>query len=245
MNEFCDLYWRLDSTTKTLEKVKALKEYFAAAPAEDAAWAIYFLVGERIKRLVPTKLLRQWAVEEANITAWLFEECYDRVGDLAETISLVINSVAVEPVKELSDEISLRYLIEEQLLPLRDIEPEAQRERVLEMWRTFDQRQLFVLGKLMTGGFRVGVSKKLVVRALAEQFSIDSATIAHRMMGKWDPDVKVLRRTFGSERIGNSDQQALPILFGQSAQRWPGSTVGRTRKLDCRMEMGRNSGTGH
>ena len=188
MNKFCDLYWRLDSTTKTLEKVKALKEYFAVAPAEDAAWAIYFLVGERIKRLVPTKLLRQWAVEEANITPWLFEECYDRVGDLAETISLVITCVAAEPSKESPVDISLRDLIEEHLLPLRGIEPEDQRERVVGMWQTFDQRQLFVLGKLMTGGFRVGVSKKLVVRALAEQFSIDPATIAHRLMGSWDPN---------------------------------------------------------
>ena len=188
MNEFCELYWRLDSTTKTLEKVKALKEYFAAAPAEDAAWAIYFLVGERIKRLVPTKLLRQWAVEEANITPWLFEECYDRVGDLAETISLVINSVAVEASKEPSVDVSLRCLIEERLLPLRDVDPEDQQERVVGMWRTFDQRQTFVLGKLMTGGFRVGVSKKLVARALAEQFSIEPATIAHRMMGNWNPD---------------------------------------------------------
>ena len=110
MNEFCELYWRLDSTTKTLEKVKALKEYFAAAPAEDAAWAIYFLVGERIKRLVTTGLLRQWAVEEAGITPWLFEECYDRVGDLAETISLVIKSVDIEPAQESSTDISLRSL---------------------------------------------------------------------------------------------------------------------------------------
>ena len=189
MNKFCELYWRLDSTTKTLEKVKALKEYFAAAPAEDAAWAIYFLVGERIKRLVPTGLLRQWAVQEAKISPWLFEECYDRVGDLAETISLVIKSVNASPSHELPADISLRCLIEDQLLPLKGIEPEDQQERVVEMWRTFDQRQVFVLGKLMTGGFRVGVSKKLVARALAEQFSIDPATIAHRMMGNWDPDV--------------------------------------------------------
>ena len=202
MNEFCELYWRLDSTTKTLEKVKALKEYFAVAPAEDAAWAIYFLVGERIKRLVTTKLLRQWAVEEANITPWLFEECYDRVGDLAETISLVINSAALETTDDSPDDISLRCLIEDRLLPLRGIEPEDQREPVVAMWRAFDQRQIFVLGKLMTGGFRVGVSKKLVARALAEQFSIEPATIAHRMMGNWNPDT-----TFYNELLDPNESE--------------------------------------
>ena len=94
MNDFCELFWRLDSSTKTLDKIKALKEYFAIAEPEDAIWAIYFLVGERVKRLVGTKLLRQWAIEQSDISPWMFEECYDRVGDLAETISLVIDATA-------------------------------------------------------------------------------------------------------------------------------------------------------
>ena len=226
MNKFCELYWRLDSTTKTLEKVKALKAYFAAAHAEDAAWAIYFLVGERIKRLVTTGLLRQWAVEEANIAPWLFEECYDRVGDLAETISLVINSVANSPSKELPANISLRCLIEDQLLPLRGIEPEDQRERVVAMWRTFDQRQTFVLGKLMTGGFRVGVSKKLVARALAEQYSIDPATIAHRMMGNWDPDVAFYKMLLDPNESETAISKPYPFFLANPLKDGPDLLLG-------------------
>ena len=229
MNEFCELYWRLDSTTKTLEKVKALKEYFAVAPAEDAAWAIYFLVGERIKRLVPTGLLRQWAVEEANITAWLFEECYDRVGDLAETISLVINSVNAEPSTESGDALSLRCLIEEHLLPLRGIEPEVQQERVVAMWRMFDQRQTFVLGKLMTGGFRVGVSKKLVVRALAEQFRIDPATIAHRLMGNWDPDVAFYQELLDPNESETAISKPYPFFLANPLKDGPDLLLGEPR----------------
>ncbi len=182
MNDFCQLYWRLDSTTKTSEKVAALKAYLSQAAPADAAWAIYFLVGRRIKRLVGTRLLRQWAIEQAGLSDWLFEECYERVGDLAETISLILPAAAKRA------DFSLPELIEHHLLALRDMKPEQQKRTVLELWRSFDPPQLFVLGKLMTGGFRVGVSRRLVNRAIAEQYGIDPATIAHRLMGEWQPD---------------------------------------------------------
>lgn len=181
MKDFCDLYWKLDSTTKTLEKVRALRDYFEIAAPQDAIWAIYFLVGQRLKRLTPTKLLRQWAVEESGISAWLFEECYDRVGDLAETISLVL------PPAQATVDVPLKTLIEQRLIPLRDAEDNVKHCAVLELWRQFDSKSIFVLGKLMTGGFRVGVSKKLVIRALAEHSEVDAATIAHRLMGDWSP----------------------------------------------------------
>lgn len=181
MKDFCDLYWKLDSTTKTLEKVRALRDYFEIAAPQDAIWAIYFLVGQRLKRLTPTKLLRQWAVEESGISAWLFEECYDRVGDLAETISLVL------PPAQATVDVPLKTLIEQRLIPLRDAEDNVKHRAVLELWRQFDSKSIFVLGKLMTGGFRVGVSKKLVIRALAEHSEVDAATIAHRLMGDWSP----------------------------------------------------------
>ena len=184
MQQFCELYWQLDSTTKTLEKVKSLKDYFAAAAPENAVWAIYFLAGNRLKRLVPTKLLRQWAIQRAEISDWLFEECYDRVGDLAETISLVL------PPVETAGDVPLKQLIEETLIPLRDADVDQQHREVINLWNQLDPKAIFVLGKLMTGGFRVGVSKKLITRALAEHSGIDPATIAHRLMGDWNPDAE-------------------------------------------------------
>lgn len=181
MKSFCDLYWKLDSTTKTLEKVAALQDYFATAEPGDAIWAIYFLTGQRLKRLVGTKFLRKWALEKADLSAWLFEECYDRVGDLAETISLIL------PVAETTADVSLKTLVESSLIPLREMNEDQQRQAVLALWNQFDARTIFVLGKLMTGGFRVGVSKKLVIRSLAQHSQIEAATIAHRLMGNWSP----------------------------------------------------------
>ena len=196
MDDFCKLYWRLDSTTKTLLKVKALKDYLQIAEPSNAVWAVWFLMGHRIKRLIPTKLTRQWAIEVADIPKWLFEECYDRVGDLAETISLLI------PPGQSDTSIELSTLIEEQLLPLRDSSDTLRRETIVDLWRKLDQRQLFVFGKLITGGFRVGVSKKLVARAISEFSGIDPSVIAHRLMGHWEPTVE-----FWNTLIDPDDQE--------------------------------------
>ncbi|MEM9411093.1 MAG: ATP-dependent DNA ligase, partial [Planctomycetota bacterium] len=156
MIEFTQLYFRLDSTTRTNEKVAALVDYFELAQPVDAIWAIHFLMGRRLKRLIGVRKLAEWAVEKAGIADWLFDECYDRVGDLAETISLIL------PPGENLRPVQLSRLVEESLLPMQSMEENEKRDSVLQLWQRFDQPQLFVLGKLITGGFRVGVSRKLV-----------------------------------------------------------------------------------
>ena len=184
MNDFCELYWQLDATTKTNEKVDFIKRYLETAQPRNAAWAIYFLVGKRIKRLLPTRQLTKWAIEKAGISDWLFAECYDRVGDLAETISLIL------PPPKGSCDLPLYELVEQQLLPLRNAQSAVQKAQVVDWWDQFDQPTRFVLGKLMTGGFRVGVSRRLVRRAIAQWTGIESTIIAWRMMGDWTADEK-------------------------------------------------------
>ena len=188
MIEFTRLYWQLDSTTKTNEKVAALKEYFANSEPADAIWAINFLAGRRLKRLVPVRKLASWAIEVVGLSPWLFDECYGRVGELAETISLIL------PPAEHPQPIPLHELIEEHLKPMQKMEEDEKRTAILGLWNRFDQQQLFVLGKLMTGGFRVGVSKKLVTRALSQHADLDAATIAHRLMGHWEPTAEFYTR---------------------------------------------------
>ena len=90
MKRFTELYWRLDATTKTTDKVEALREYFAAAPPADAACALAVLSGTRQLRAVSTGHLREWAAAETGLPRWLVEECYAHVGDLAETLALVL-----------------------------------------------------------------------------------------------------------------------------------------------------------
>ena len=181
MKLFSELYKRLDSTTRTNVKVQAMTQYFGCAEPADAAWAIYFLSGEKLRRIIPTKLLRQWAAEEANIPAWLFDESYTSVGDLAETISLVVPEQKIETTGSLSE------WVEERLQPIRTMNEEQQREVITDIWHQNPADVRFVILKLITGAFRVGVSKRLVTRALAEHTGVCAEVIAHRLMGSWNP----------------------------------------------------------
>jgi DNA ligase 1 len=181
MKAFANLYALLDETTKTTAKVQALKEYFAHAPAADAAWAVYFLIGRKPRQVVPSGKLRTWAALEAGVPDWLFQESYDAVGDVAETIALLL------PPPVQSSDSPLSHWIEKRLLPLRGQTEDNQRTSMLLAWRELDQRQRFVWNKLISGAFRVGVSQQLVTRALGEVGGIDPAVVAHRLMGAWEP----------------------------------------------------------
>ncbi len=180
MRRFAALYQRLDASTATSEKVRALREHFAAAPAADAAWAVYFLAGGKPRQVVPTALLRALACRRAGIDDWLFEACYQAVGDLAETIAHVMPPAAVP-----SDH-GLAHWVEDRLLPLRGLPPEEQAARVGTAFDELDAAGRFVLVKLIGGGWRVGVSRLLVQRALAEHAGLDAKLVAQRMMGYTD-----------------------------------------------------------
>ena len=181
MKLFSQLYTTLDETTRTNAKIDALVEYFMTAPAADAIWAISFLIGRKPRQIVPTRKLKEWAAELAGFPAWLFDAAYDVVGDLAETITLIL------PQSARSTDIPLHVWVEERLLPLREKDAAIQREEIISAWEQMNNAQRFVWNKLITGGFRVGVSQKLVTRAVARFSKIDEAVIAHRLMGKWAP----------------------------------------------------------
>ncbi len=180
MKAFAELYANLDATTSSNAKLAALQAYFRQAPPEDAAWAVYFLSGGRPRQLVPTRLLRDMATEASGIEPWLFEESYQSVGDLAETISLLL------PESTYTSQDGLAVWLEEKLLPLRSLPPLELTERLPALWAQLDQPSLMVCIKLITGSFRVGVSKLLVTRALAAMAGLDSKRVAQRLVGYTD-----------------------------------------------------------
>ncbi|QJW98381.1 ATP-dependent DNA ligase [Frigoriglobus tundricola] len=181
MKAFAELYAALDATTKTTGKVEALARYFAGATPEDAAWAVYFLSGRKPRQAVPSKRLRLWARELAGVPEWLFDEAYHHVGDVAETVALLL------PSADRASDAALSEWVGRRLLPLRDLEEEAQKAAVLRAWAELDAGQRFVWNKLITGEFRVGVSQLLVVRALAQVSKLPADVISHRLMGTWEP----------------------------------------------------------
>ncbi|KAF2393186.1 ATP-dependent DNA ligase [Pseudomonas frederiksbergensis] len=180
MKAFAELYAELDATTSSNAKLAAMQAYFAQAAPEDAAWAVYFLSGGRPRQLVPVRALRELAVEISGLSTWLFEESYQAVGDLAETISLVL------PEATHSSTDGLAVWIEDKLLPLRGETPEFLARRLPALWAQLDRSSLMLCIKLITGSFRVGVSKLLVTRALAAMAGLDSKRVAQRLVGYTD-----------------------------------------------------------
>ena len=180
MKDFAALFSALDSTTSTKKKTDALLAYFQRAQPADAAWALYFLSGGKPRQTVPTALLRAAAREMAGIPEWLFDESYDVVGDLAETIAHVL------PPAPGTIELPLHVWIEERLIALRGQAPEAISAALEGYWGELDTPSRFLLTKLIGGSFRVGVARNLVLRALAEATGIDAKLLAQRLMGYTD-----------------------------------------------------------
>ena len=181
MKRFAQLFAEIDETNRTNEKVSAMSQYFAQASPADAAWAVYFLLGLRPKRLVPVRRLAGWAMEESGVSEWLFEESYHAVGDLAETIALLL------PESVASSDDPLHVWIEDRLLAIGRANEADQRSIVLNAWRSLGGTERFVWNKLITGGFRVGVSQSLLVRALSKTSGVPEATVTHRLAGDWQP----------------------------------------------------------
>ena len=180
MKHFSKLFTELDSSTSTIAKVEALQRYFGLAASHDAAWAVYFLAGGKPRQVVKTSTLRKLACEVASIEDWLFEESYQAVGDLAETIAYIL------PLDFRPSDLGLADWLENRLLPLRGLPEDEVASRVRAYWRELDSQGRFLLTKLVGGGFRVGVSKLLVQRALAAHSGVDAKRIAQRMMGYMD-----------------------------------------------------------
>lgn len=180
MKRFARLFNELDTSTSTRSKVDALKRYLAIANAADAAWAVYFLAGGKPRQAINSRVLREFALSASGLPDWLFEESYQAVGDLAETIALLLPP----PIR--ASDGTLAFWIEERLLPLRGRAPADVLAALRDYVEELDTPERFLLIKLIGGGFRVGVSKLLVTRALAEHSGIDAKLVAQRMIGYTD-----------------------------------------------------------
>jgi ATP-dependent DNA ligase len=178
---FSELVISLGSSTKTLEKQDTLINYFSLADDKDKVWVIALFSGRRPRRLVNSSLLPQWCIEIRNIPGWLFSECYGSVGDMAETIALLLPEATEEKTQS-----SLSYYIEK-LVSLEKENEFIKKDFIAGCWRTMNKDERFVFNKLLTGNFRIGVSQKQMVNALAKTIKLGPSIIAHRISGNWDP----------------------------------------------------------
>jgi DNA ligase-1 len=209
VKRFSLLYDAIDRTTSTNAKVAAMVEYFTSAPPADAAWAVFFLTGRRLKRLVPYAAINEWTLAATGLEQWLLEECYSVVGDGAETAALVLDQVPPAP----SEDLPLSVWVEERIMRLRELDPPAQRERMTTWWRGLDRLQRYLLLKLVTGELRVGVSQTLVVRALAQAAQLPTTTLAARLMGEWTPSAEWHTSVLSHERTDDDRSRPYPFFL--------------------------------
>lgn len=217
MKEFSALYRSIDETTKTNSKLAAMREFFLNASHEDAAWAVYFLSGERVKRLVNTRTLREWAVKSSGISEWLFEESYSWVGDLAETISLLVPSSAM------NTEGGLDFWVSQKIEPLKSVPLDRVHHDLSCCWQSVGPSERFLFLKLVTGGLRVGVSKRLVTRAIADAFQLSTELVAHRLAGDWLPTADSFRKLISKQAEKKLPSQPYPFCLANAIDNEPNS----------------------
>lgn len=205
MREFAELFRDLEETTSNNGKQEALLKFFSTAPEKDQIYVVAFLSGNRPKRAVKISGLRAWGAEAAAIPLWLFEECYENVGDLAETISLLVKGNGTGSGKSLSD------WVEEVILPLRKMTNEEQKEAIVAAWLSLGNVERFVFTKLISGGFRIGVSTQTIVKALSAHTGIDQSVLTHRLMGKWQPTLEFYRYLVSKD--GGTEDISKPYPF--------------------------------
>jgi DNA ligase 1 len=180
MKSFAQLFSRLDETNKTNEKVQILKEYFSSVSDEDKIQTLALFTGRKPKRQINSTQIKGWSMEMTHIPQWLFEESYQVVGDLAETIALLLpkgDETQNKPLHEWIAEINL----------LSKLSEDERKQWLLTSWLSMDQQERFVFNKILTGSFRVGVSQNLIIKALSDLSGLKTSVLTHRIMGNWDP----------------------------------------------------------
>jgi DNA ligase-1 len=207
MIRFAELYAQLDATTRTSEKLDALKRYFQTAPPHDAAWAAFLLLGRKFGRTVSGSLVRRWAAEVTGFAPWLIEECNHVAGDFSETLSLLL------PPPSVPDPPALHEVIEDHLMVLASAPAARQKQIIIGLWDRLQSRERYVLHKLLGGEFRVGVSRLLVIRALSELAGVERAVMTHRLTGNFEPNAETFAKIISSDPSTDTIDPLLPFPF--------------------------------
>ncbi|MGZ3943771.1 MAG: ATP-dependent DNA ligase [Mucilaginibacter sp.] len=211
MKAFAQLFISLDETNKTNEKVKILKDYFTCVPDTDKMHMLALFTGRKPKRQINATLMRNWAIEASNIQNWLFEESYQVVGDLAETMSLLMPENSAGSDKSLTDWIA-------EINTLGDKTEELRKLWLMESWAMLNTQERFVFNKILTGGFRVGVSQSLVIKALSEISGLDAATLTHRIMGSWMPETYSYKQLLEDQNPADDISRPYPFFLAYPIQ---------------------------
>lgn len=214
MKAFAQLFDELDSTTSTNEKVAALKMYFSKADPSDSMWAIQVLTGKISKRVITSRYLRELFLASTHYPEWLFDESYSHVGDTAETLSLLAHTLNLCRETTSDSGFTLTEWMEDKIPELAAVKDEMlQSRQLLDWWKDLTYQEVFILNKLITGAFRVGVSEKLVIRAISEVYDVPTDQVAHRLTGNTKTGADVFAQLISKEATEISFSQPYPFCL--------------------------------
>jgi DNA ligase-1 len=214
MKHFAELITKLDQSNKTGDKVDALVDFFEKSVDEEKIWAVAIFSHRRPKRQISTKQLREWCQELAQIPDWLFDESYHAVGDLAETIALLLPMPTSENDKNLGQWIHF-------LQDLEKLPDEIKKEKIQSAWFQLDRTERFIFNKIITGGFRIGVSQSLMSQALAKALNLDKSNIAHALMGSWNPKKISFKALFDEQEMKLDFSKPYPFFLAHPLEITP------------------------
>jgi DNA ligase-1 len=215
MRLFADLVVKLGTSTKTNDKLDALTRYFAMSGDADKVWVIALFSGRRPKRTVNATQLQEWCIAATGLPPWLFEESYHTVGDLAETIALLLPEPQAK--EDAPESAGLSWYLQ-QLIALGKAEETAKKDFIQDCWRQMNKEERFVFNKLITGGFRIGISQKMIVNALARTVGVDAPVIAHRISGDWDPATTDFATLLSEEGAGSDLSRPYPFYLAYALE---------------------------
>ncbi len=214
MKHFAELVQQLELSNKTNDKIAALVEYFNSANEKDKPYVIAMFTGKKPKRPVSTASIKEWAIAESSIPEWLFAESYHSVGDLSETIALILPPAETELDKPLHQWIS-------DLAAIASKDDEQKKKFILTAWNGLNASQRFIFNKLISGNFRLGVSNKMLVNAIAKQSGIDSSKIMHSIMGKWNPNEITYQELIAGAHVNTDNSWPYPFCLAYALDTEP------------------------
>lgn len=213
MKRFTQLFQAVDGTTSTNEKVAALQSYFHDESAANAVWALYLFLGKTRKRLITSRVLRDIFLQVSDIPEWLFEASYAHVGDSAETIALLLVDTPLPASQQSFEDQPLHVWLETLIPQVKACNEEEQQQLILSWWASLEGDEVFVLNKILTGAFRVGVSTKLLIKAIAAEYDIPADVITHRLMGDFSPSVEFYQELVNKDTNQSSPSRPYPFFL--------------------------------
>ncbi|WP_333597616.1 ATP-dependent DNA ligase [Chryseobacterium flavum] len=214
MRHFAELINALETTNKTNAKIDAIIDYLERAPDKDKVWFIALFTGKRPKRNVNTNYMKEWALEITQLPYWLFQESYSSVGDLGETLSLILPPPQEKIERTLSEWMN-------DIVNLKSKTDTEKKEFVLQSWNGLDYTERLIFNKLIGGSFRIGVSDKTLINALTRFSGQESSALMHSLMGKWLPDEVSFKELIDAENINPDNSKPYPFCLAYPLEKEP------------------------